>query len=72
MDVFNTAALNALSFNILHFDDTHLRTVLHPTVPVAAAVRALAERTRVTGAQLLHALIVGVEVDRESLSAHER
>jgi 2-methylcitrate dehydratase PrpD len=62
-DVLNAAALNALSSNILDFDDTHLRTVIHPTVPVAAAVIALAERSRVTGAQLLHAFILGVEVE---------
>jgi 2-methylcitrate dehydratase PrpD len=63
MDILNTAALNALSSNTLDFDDTHLRTVLHPTVPVAAAAIALAERSQVTGAQLLHAFIVGVEVE---------
>jgi 2-methylcitrate dehydratase PrpD len=37
MDILNAAVLNALSANILDFDDTHLRTVLYPTVPVAAA-----------------------------------
>jgi 2-methylcitrate dehydratase PrpD len=63
MDILNAAALNALSSNILDFDDTHLRTVLHPTVPVAAAAIALAERSRATGAQLLHAFILGVEVE---------
>jgi 2-methylcitrate dehydratase PrpD len=63
LDMLNAAALNALGSNILDFDDTHLRTVLHPTVPVAAAALALAERLRVTGAQLLHAFILGVEVE---------
>jgi 2-methylcitrate dehydratase PrpD len=63
MDILNAAALNALSSNILDFDDTHLRTVIHPTVPVAAAVIALAEHSRATGAQLLHAFILGVEVE---------
>ena len=63
MDILNSAALNALSSNILDFDDTHLRTVIHPTVPVAAAVIALAEHARATGAQLLHAFILGVEVE---------
>jgi 2-methylcitrate dehydratase PrpD len=63
MDILNAAALNALSSNILDFDDTHLRTVIHPTVPVAAAVIALAEHARATGAQLLHAFILGVEVE---------
>jgi 2-methylcitrate dehydratase PrpD len=32
MDILNAAVLNALSANILDFDDTHMRTVLHPTV----------------------------------------
>ncbi len=62
-DVLNAAALNALSSNILDFDDTHLRTVIHPTVPVAAAIVALAERSPATGAQFLHAFILGVEVE---------
>jgi len=63
LDILNAAALNALGSNILDFDDTHLRTVIHPTVPVAAAVLALTERSPVTGAQLLHAFILGVEVE---------
>jgi 2-methylcitrate dehydratase PrpD len=62
-DMLNAAALNALSSNILDFDDTHLRTVIHPTVPVAAAVLALGERLRVTGAQLIHAFILGIETE---------
>ena len=62
-DILNAAALNALSSNILDFDDTHLRTVIHPTVPVAAALLALAERTRVSGDHFLHAFILGVEVE---------
>jgi 2-methylcitrate dehydratase PrpD len=62
-DILSAAALNGLSSNILDFDDTHLRTVIHPTVPVAAALFALAERSPVTGAQLMHAFIVGVEVE---------
>lgn len=63
LDILNAATLNALSSNILDFDDTHLPTVIHPTVPVAAAVTALAERSAVTGAQFLHAFILGVEVE---------
>jgi 2-methylcitrate dehydratase PrpD len=63
LDILTAAALNGLSSDILDFDDTHLRTVIHPTVPVAAAVIALAEHSRATGAQLLHAFILGVEVE---------
>jgi 2-methylcitrate dehydratase PrpD len=63
LDILNAAVINAISSNILDFDDTHLRTVIHPTVPVAAALLALAEHTPITGAQFLHAFILGVEVE---------
>ena len=62
-DILTAAAINALGSNILDFDDTHLRTVIHPTVPVAAALFALAERNPVSGAQFLHAFVLGVEVE---------
>ena len=63
LDILNAAVINAISSNILDFDDTHLRTVIHPTVPVASALLALAEHTPVTGAQFLHAFILGVEAE---------
>ena len=63
LDILNAAVINAISSNILDFDDTHLRTVIHPTVPVASALLALAEHTPVTGAQFLHAFILGVETE---------
>lgn len=63
LDILNAALINALGSNILDFDDTHLRTVIHPTVPVASAALALAEHTRATGAQLLHALILGMKAE---------
>src|SRR5712692_2656922 len=37
LDVLNAALINAISSNVLDFDDTHLRSVIHPTVPVASA-----------------------------------
>ena len=63
LDALHAALVNALASNILDYDDTHMKTVIHPTVPVAAAVMALAEHRPATGAQLLHALIIGVEVE---------
>ena len=63
LDVLSAAYINAVSSNLLDFDDTHLRTVIHPTAPVAPALLAMAERRRVTGAQVLHAFILGVEVE---------
>ena len=61
-DMLNAAFLNAASGNVLDFDDTHHPTVIHPTAPVAAALLALCETTRPSGAQLLHALTLGIEV----------
>ena len=34
-DALNTAFLNAVSANVLEYDDTHLGTVIRPTAPVA-------------------------------------
>jgi 2-methylcitrate dehydratase PrpD len=62
-DALTAAFLNAVSSNVLDFDDTHLRTVIHPTAPVAPGLFALAERRAVSGAALLHAFILGVEVE---------
>ena len=63
VDPLLAAAVNALSSNILDYDDTHLQTVIHPSVPVAAAVFAAAEYSSASGAQLLHAFILGVEAE---------
>jgi len=62
-DILNAAALNAMSANVHDYDDTHLRTVIHPTAPVAAALLALAAESRMSGRQFLHALILGMEVE---------
>ena len=60
-DALNAAFLNAASANVLEYDDTHLGTVMHPAAPVAPGLLALAEQRRVSGRELLHAFIVGVE-----------
>src|SRR4051812_24799170 len=52
-DALTAAFLNAASANVFDFDDTHTRTVLHPTAPVASALFALAETQAVTGKDLL-------------------
>jgi 2-methylcitrate dehydratase PrpD len=63
LDALHAALLNAMSANVLDFDDTHLATVIHPGAPVAAAALALAELRPATGEQLLHAFILGVEAE---------
>src|SRR5262245_10739009 len=63
VDALLAAFLNGTSSHVFDFDDTHLKTVIHPSGPVAAAILALAEKTPVTGADFLHALILGVETE---------
>ena len=63
IDALSAAFLNAASGNVFDFDDTHLRTVIHPTAPVAPALFALAELRRVSGRDLLLAFALGVEIE---------
>ena len=62
IDALSAAFLNAAAANVHDFCDTHLRTVIHPTAPVAPAVLALAELRRLSGPDLLLAFILGNEV----------
>lgn len=63
LDALSAAFVNAVSANVFDFDDNHHRTIIHPTAPVAPALLALAERRPMTGAELLHAFVLGVEVE---------
>jgi 2-methylcitrate dehydratase PrpD len=62
IDALSAAFLNAAGANVHDFCDTHLRTVIHPTAPVAPAVLALAELRRLSGPDLLLAFILGNEI----------
>ncbi len=61
-DALTAAFLNAAAMNVFDFDDTHAGTIIHPTAPVAPVVLALAETRPTSGAELLHAFTLGVEV----------
>jgi 2-methylcitrate dehydratase PrpD len=63
VDVFHAALLNGISSHILDFDDTHLRTVIHPAGPVASAILALSEYQPVSGSDFLNAMILGIETE---------
>jgi 2-methylcitrate dehydratase PrpD len=63
MDILHAALMNGISSHVFDFDDTHLKTVIHPAGPVASAILALAEHRPVSGAELLHAMILGIEVE---------
>src|SRR5882757_8125111 len=62
IDALSAAFLNAAGANVHDFCDTHLRTVIHPTAPVAPALLALAELREVSGPDLLLAFILGNEI----------
>ncbi len=63
LDCLNAALVNGMSAHVLDFDDTHLRTLLHPSVPVASTLLAISERAPLTGPDFLHAFVLGVDVE---------
>ena len=62
IDVLSAAFLNAAGANVHDYCDTHVRTVIHPTAPVAPALLALAEMRPVSGPDLLLAFVLGNEI----------
>lgn len=62
-DCMTAAYLNALAGNVFDFDDTHPGTIIHPSAPVAMPLFALAGRRPLRGAELVHAFILGVEIE---------
>lgn len=60
-DVMTTAFINGVAGHVLDYDDTHLKTVIHPTTVVVPALLAYAEYKPAAGAEFLNALILGVE-----------
>ena len=63
LDVLNAALINGIASHIFDYDDTHLRTVIHPAGPVASAILAWSEYRPVSGRDFMHALVLGVEVE---------
>lgn len=62
MDIQNAALINGISSHVLDFDDTHVKAI-HPSAPVWPALLALAEWKNISGADLVHAYILGVEAE---------
>jgi len=63
LDALHAALINGISSHVFDFDDTHLRTVIHPGGPVASALLAFAENRKVRGSDFVNALVLGVEVE---------
>ena len=62
LDILNAALVNGISAHVFDFDDTHARAI-HPSAPVLPALLALAEWRKITGAEFIHAFVLGVEAE---------
>ncbi len=62
LDALNAALMNSLSSAALSFNDTHYQTVIHPTSAVGAALVSMAMRRRISGKQLIEAVVLGDEL----------
>ena len=70
VDMASAALLNGITSHTFDFDDTHLKTIIHPAGPVASALLALAEHRAsvsgeaqgVSGRDVIDALVLGIDV----------
>jgi 2-methylcitrate dehydratase PrpD len=62
VDMASAALINGITSHTFDFDDTHLKTLIHPTGPVASAVLALGEHAGASGRAVIDALVVGIDV----------
>ncbi len=63
MDILHAALMNGISSHVFDFDDTHLKTVIHPAGPVVSALLALSELRPMSGTDFLNAMVLGIEVE---------
>jgi 2-methylcitrate dehydratase PrpD len=63
LDVLHASLMNGISSHVFDFDDTHLKTVIHPAGPVVSALLALAEHRPVSGRDFLTSMVVGIEAE---------
>ncbi len=62
VDMASAALLNGITSHTFDFDDTHLKTIIHPAGPVASAVLAMAEHLGNSGREVIDALVIGIDV----------
>jgi 2-methylcitrate dehydratase PrpD len=63
MDILHASLMNGISSHVFDFDDTHLKTVIHPAGPVVSSLLALSELRPVSGKDFLTAMVLGIEVE---------
>ena len=62
LDALQASLVNGISSHVLDYDDTTPSNYIHPTSPAASALFAYAGTRPVTGIDLVHALVLGFEV----------
>jgi 2-methylcitrate dehydratase PrpD len=62
VDMASAALVNGITSHTFDFDDTHLKTIIHPAGPVASALLALAEHKGMSGREVIDALVLGIDV----------
>ena len=62
VDMAGAALVNGISAHAFDFDDTHLKTIIHPAAPIASAAFSLAEHSGADGRRFIDSLVLGVEV----------
>ncbi len=62
VDMASAALINGITSHTFDFDDTHLKTIIHPAGPIASALLALAEKEASSGRALIDALVLGIDV----------
>jgi len=63
LDIISAAFVNGVSSHVFDFDDTHLKTIIHPAGPVASAILAYSEYAPVSGQDFVNALVLGIETE---------
>jgi 2-methylcitrate dehydratase PrpD len=62
-DPLRAALLTGISSHVLDFDDGDIKTLIHPAASVASALFPLAQDSRITGADFIHAFVIGTEIE---------
>jgi 2-methylcitrate dehydratase PrpD len=63
LDIMNASLINGISSHVLDFDDTDLKTAVHPSAPVLPPLLAMAELRPVNGRDFVTAMVVGFEAE---------
>ena len=62
VDMASAALIQGIASHTFDFDDTHLKTIIHPAGPVASALLPLAEHLGSSGRAVIDALVLGIDV----------